>query len=517
MEGLENTSWDLIIVGGGITGMGILREALRNGLKALLLEQKDFGWGTSSRSSKMVHGGLRYLKTGNLALTMESVRERENLIKELPGLVDDSKFLYPLYNTSKVQMAIIQVGLFLYDLMARKFRKRFCSSKSLLKAVPSLKKDQLSGGFILNDAITDDARLVFRVLTEAVNDGGLALNYCKVTKLLKEKGKVTGAVIRDQEKGTEYRLNTRLVINATGTWVDKLRAQVKRKNNMKIRALRGSHLIFSSETLPMPDNVLFNHPKDNRPLISLNWEGRTLVGTTDLDHKEDLDKEAGISREEVDYLLSAIKYQFPQYEIKEEQIIATISGVRSVIDSGKANPSQESRDHAIWQEEGLISVTGGKLTTFRSMATDVLKLAQKQLGPLKQIKVKRPIFSGSQQVVNNSGSIDENQRKRIQGRYGALGNEILAMAKEDELRVIFGTKTLWAELRWALKYESVIHLEDLMLRRTRLGLLLEKGGEEILPWVKQICIEELKWDKEKCDQEERDYLKLWRQSYSVPL
>ncbi len=513
---IKSENWDIIVIGGGITGAGILREAVRRNLKVLLLEQRDFAWGTSSRSTKMVHGGLRYLKEGDFALTRESVIERENLINELPGLVTNKGFILPFYKEKLFQRLTIHIGLIIYDFLAWQWRKHVYSLKEMEKLAPLVGKKDLKGGFCINDAVTDDARLVFRVLSEALEQGATALNYCQVEHVIKEDNKVCGVVVKDRETGETLNLNTKLVINATGAWADKLRGEVKKSNRDKVRPLRGSHIILSAEKLPLVDNISMIHPVDKRPVTTLAWEGRVVMGTTDIDHPEDLNVEASISPEEVQYLLDALNHQFPNLDLTSEDIISTMAGIRPVIDTGKENPSEESRDHVIWQEEGLLTVTGGKLTTFRIIALDALKAAQAIIGPLPDLKKKQAMFSKTIMPATIPPELSEEQLLRLQGRYGRHMEALIANAGKDELEQVPGTDTIWAEFRWAAGNEFVTHLDDLLLRRTRVGLLIKQGGKEILPRVREICQTVLEWSNEQWEKEEKNYLDLWQKHYSVP-
>ncbi|MBU2510379.1 glycerol-3-phosphate dehydrogenase/oxidase [bacterium] len=510
------TDWDIIVIGGGITGAGILREATRQGLKVLLMEQRDFAWGTSSRSTKMVHGGLRYLKEGNIALTRESVVERENLIKELPGLVNNRTFILPFYKDKLIKRLIVHMGLIVYDLLSKKWRKHICSREEMKIRAPHVGKDNLKGGFYINDAVTDDARLVLRVISEALDHGATAINYCKVDRLIKENNRVCGVQFNEAETGTSYTVKGKLVINATGAWADHLRDQVRKKTKDRIRPLRGSHIILSREKLPLVDNISIIHPSDGRPVTTLVWEGRVLMGTTDIDHKGNLDQEASISREETDYLLVALNHQFPLLKLKSEDIISTQAGIRPVIDTGKKNPSQESRDHVIWNEDGLLTVTGGKMTTFRVIALDALKAAQQVIGPLPNLKRKHSIFSDKVNPLPNSKKpLSQESLNRLYGRYGNSVQKMIDQSSIDDLQQISGTETIWAELQWVAT-EMVVHLDDLLLRRTRLGMLLQNGGKQEMPKIQSICRLVLGWDEEKWDFEEKRYLEIWQKYYSVP-
>lgn len=502
--------WDVIVIGGGITGAGILREAARAGLRALLVEQRDFAWGTSSRSSKMVHGGLRYLKQGQIGVTLQSVRERQNLLADGEGLVTRLGFLMPMYEGgSKLPY---QIGLSIYDLMAMQWGHRQYKRDEFAMLAPRISREGLEGGFSFEDAQTDDARLVLRVLQEAIADGGVAVNYVQAEHLLKNSDGVSGVTVRDVESGQTADACARAVINATGAWVDKLRGEVGGEKH--IRPLRGSHLIFPSWRFPMAQAVLFDHPHDHRPVFVHPWEDTTLVGTTDIDHDGDLNAEPHISGEEVAYLLAACNSQFPALDLTVSDILSTYAGVRPVIGTGKADPSKESRDHVVWLEDGLLSVTGGKLTTFRVIALDALKAAEALL-PDVHFSDDAPVFDPVEDDLPlEADSLTEAERIRLLGRYGANAADLVRSAQGDDLCHVPTTRTLWAELRWTAHAEAVVHLDDLLLRRTRLGLVLPEGGLQQVERIRQVC--ELGWDDGRWDEEVARYRTLWQTHYSLP-
>jgi glycerol-3-phosphate dehydrogenase len=506
--------WDLLIIGGGITGAGILREAARLGLRALLVEQRDFAWGTSSRSSKLVHGGLRYLATGQLGLTWASVREREQLLQDGPGLIEPIGFLLTTYKGDHPGRWAYAAGLSVYDLMAWRWSHRHYSADELHMLAPYIVQDQLGGGFRYEDAQTDDVRLTLRVIREGVAGGGVAINYVKAQELLHEAGEVIGARLRDEVTGRAADVRARVVINATGAWADHLRHQAGAEPAM--RPLRGSHLIFSSWRLPLAQAISFLHPDDHRPVFAFPWEGVTLVGTTDLDHDAPLDAEPSISPEEVAYLMAAVEHQFPSRSLTLDDVIATLAGVRPVIGSGKDDPSKESREHVIWQENGLLTVTGGKLTTFRRIALDVLKVLREHLPDMPPLHDKQPVFAPVEVNLPQSVPLNQAMRRRLIGRYGVDVLKLVAAAQPGELTLIPGTPLLWAELRWAARDEGVVHLDDLLLRRVRVGLLLRRGGEDLLPRIRSICQPELGWDDARWDAETAAYRELWRAHYSLP-
>lgn len=510
-----STEWDLIVVGGGITGAGIFREATHLGLRVLLVEQRDFAWGTSSRSSKLVHGGLRYLKEGKFSLTRDSVREREQLLKEAPGLVEPLDFLLATYDGESPGRLTYGAGLTIYDLLALRWSHRYYSSQDFRLMAGQLSAEGLEGGYRYGDAQTDDARLVLRVIREAVSDGGTAINYVKADELLRgEDGRVAGLGIRDLESNRKAKVFAPLVINATGAWADQLRSQLGAPQ--VIRPLRGSHLIFPSWRLPAAQAVSFLHPIDGRPVFLFPWEGVTLVGTTDVDYDSSLSQEPSITAAEVAYLMAAVSARYPLLEITLDDVIATFAGVRPVIGSGKDNPSDESRDHVICEEEGLLTVTGGKLTTFRIVALDVLAKARHLYPDLPRADKEMWLFDAIDIGSIVGQNLTEAGTRRLTGRYGADSSKLLAAAQQDELVPIPGTSILWAELRWAAHAEGVVHLDDLLLRRVRLGLLVKNGARQYLPRIRAICQPELGWNNARWDQEERVFLALWQRCYSLP-
>jgi len=507
--------WDLLIVGGGITGAGILREATRAGLKALLVERRDFAWGTSSRSSKLVHGGLRYLKEGKVRLTRASVAERERLLADGPGLVERLGFLLATYEGAHPGALTYRAGLGVYDLLALRWSHQHYEADDFRMLAPHIAERGLQGGFRFGDAQTDDARLVLRVLKEAVGGGALVLNYAPVVSVIRERGTVTGVHVMDGETGRGADVRATVVINATGAWADQLRGQLGAAP--RIRPLRGSHLTFPAWRFPVAQAVSFAHPRDRRPIFFMPWEGVTLIGTTDVDHTGPLDPEPATSKEEVRYLLEAIQAEFPSLGITARDVMASFAGVRPVIGTGKADPSKESRDHAVWDEDGLLTITGGKLTTFRLMALDALKAARRRLPSLAALSTGThaldPVRSDLPAAAD---ALADDERRRLIGRFGAEAPECVAAAHPGELGTIPGTRTRWVELRWAARAEGVVHLDDLLLRRVRLGLLLPGGARDLLPEVRTICQPELGWDDARWEAEVDRYERTWRSCYSLP-
>lgn len=483
LDFLAEENWDLIVIGGGITGAGVLLEAARRGHRVLLLEQTDFAWGTSSRSSKMVHGGLRYIAQGDIRLTRHSLLERERLIEELPGLVERATYLFPLRKGVFPGRWPMKAILWLYDFLAGIRDHRYLNREQLLERVPGLNSQFLTGAMSYTDALTDDCRLVVRVILEAARHGGLAQNYCRVEQA-EPKGDGYAVTVTDRTTKQTATLSARRVVSATGAWADRFSG-----SDPRVRPLRGSHLFVNPERLPVKDCLTVMHPDDGRPVFVFPWEGVTCVGTTDLDHPQDMDIEAAASGEEVDYLLRLINSQFPEVGLSRADIYSSIAGVRPVIASGKGlDPSKERRDHAVWGENGIVTVSGGKLTTFRLIALDAL-LATGLIDSAAHKRGQKTSEPGFTPITDAPAAVD-------------------AFLHADQGDPVF--------IQWILDNEDVVHLDDLMLRRTRLGLLLPEAGSVLLDTLRQQIQRALDWDDARWQQERERYLDIHQRYYGVP-
>ena len=535
-------TWDMLIIGGGITGAGIAREAARRGLAVLLIEQKDFAWGTSSRSSKMVHGGLRYIASGDYKTTLLSVRERERMLSEASGLVNEMHYVMPHYKGKFPPPWIFNTLLRVYDRLAGKRYFTYFKREAFLSLNPHIKQDKFLGASQFSDAVTDDSRLVMRVLDEAINDGAQAINYLKAESLItNEQGLVVGATLKDTSSednahtnAQSYDVYAKVVVSATGAWADTLRMQASKQTEQsfhkQIRPSRGSHLVISQERLPLKQAYTFLHPIDKRAVFVFPWENRTVLGTTDLDHPPLDDSEIGITNEEVDYLLAATNDLFSDADLNREDIISTWAGVRPLISDGNASedgkrvsPSKEKRDHSVWLDNNLVTVSGGKLTTFRLIALDVLEKCQEVLALDKSVIQNQTIngdhvFSDTTPSNPKFSTLPKDLQQRLQGFYGLQLDTLLELAHDEDMAYVTDSNTIWAEIRFAARHEQVIHLDDLLLRRTRLGLILPHGAMTplISTRLKQICQQELGWDEQKWQQEVARYQDLWQRYYHLP-
>ncbi len=504
--------WDMIVIGGGVTGAGILALAAGMGLRVLLLEQDDFAAGASSRSSKLVHGGLRYLKHMQLKLTRASVQERQHLLQAAPGLVAPLNFIYPVFEGDKPGAWLLEFGLGVYThLAADTGGYRELTPVDMLMLAPGLRQRDLQNGYLYADAQTDDARLVLRLLHDALaaNPGrAVALNYARVTGLLRAGDKVAGVQVRDQTTGAEHEALAGVVINATGAWADRLRRQTGAA--ARLRPLRGSHLFFSPGRFPVYQAIAMLHPDDGRPVFAYPWEGVTLLGTTDVDHKADLADEPSISTAETAYLLRVAQHHFPDLGLSRKDVISTQAGIRPVVDSGKADPSAEARDHVTWLEDGLLTVTGGKLTTFRLLAVDALRAAHEANPALPRPDARLSLLAPLPTTQPLPG-VERRLATRMWGRYGAAAPQMAGETGET-WAAIPGTPYHWAELAWSAQNEAIVHLDDLLLRRFRLGILLPDGGHSLLARLRP----HLDWGNEHWAVEVERYLQIWQRAHGLP-
>jgi len=484
----------------------------------------------------MVPGGLRYLGKGQFGLAKDSVTERQNLMTQLKGLVDPLPFLMGHYKGGFPGPWIFDKLLAIYDMFAGKRYRRFVDTHVQDFLAPGVRAKGLLGMTRFMDAVTDDARLVMRVLQAGNASGGIALNYLKATGLMRSGSefegsqRVVGVYVQDQESGDEIPVKADAVINACGAWTDQLRQMLGNKKH--IRPLRGSHIVVPYWRLPVAFSVSFFHPKDKRPVFAFPWEGQTVIGTTDLDHLGSLNNEASISQQELDYLIDGANHQFDHADISANDVLASWSGVRPVVVDAYADasdgdaeaeltkPSDEKREHMVWDDAGCISIAGGKLTTFRLLALEVLQAAQPYLkDKLHKNSLRQPTdfaFPHYDKSTLAKG-LSEQRSQRFLGRYGSAYDAILQDANEEQLRLLGSSETCLKELLWACENESVVHLDDLFLRRVRVGMLQADGAKALLEPLAEPLRLALGWSDAKWADEWARYMSIVSKYYSVPL
>jgi len=511
---MTHNKWDAIIIGGGITGAGIFRDLAREGYQVLLIEQNDFSFGTSSRSSKLVHGGLRYLANAQFKVTYESVREREKLQQQYPNLISPLQFVLPIYNSYPYPTSLYKISLGIYDIFGSKWKHGSLTNSQIEVDFNKLEHKGLKAVLYYFDAEVDDSRLVYRVLREGITSGGIALNYCKCLGFLRtSKGNIEGVQIKDLDSKKEYEFHTQVIVNATGPWTDELRLLIQ--SEKVIRKLRGSHILFPQQRVPIQSAFTIFHPRDKRALFVIPWQGMTMVGTTDLDHPseyEQLKPEPFMTNEEMEYLLEAINKLFPDLQINKKDIISSFAGLRPIVSENSTSPSKTSRAHHIFHDGCVFSIAGGKLTTFQKMAHDLIMKIQPYLPEKKACRKIISPYISNPSLLDNSSTLN----RRLSGIYGAEFVNFLAESDPADLEPLANTPYTLAEVRWALRHEMVHHLPDLMLRRTRLGLITAQGGLSLLTTIQPLIKQELNWSEEIFNKEIREYKQLWKDCYSLP-
>lgn len=483
--------WDIIIIGGGATGLGTAVDAATRGYSTLLLEQSDFAKGTSSRSTKLVHGGVRYLAQGDIALVYEALHERGLLLKNAPHLVKDQEFVIPCYSLLSKYKYLI--GLKFYDLLAGRsgFKKSsFLSVDKVLKAIPGLKRDGLVGGVSYSDGQFDDARLALNLAQTAAEHNGVLLNYMKVTGLIKDSGTVTGVNVVDTETNKSYVLKGKIVINATGVFVDDILKMDTPSGRPLVRPSQGAHVVLDASFLKGDSALMIPKTSDGRVLFAVPWHGKVLVGTTDTPLNEHSLEPRPLD-EEIQFILSTAGKYLTRAPSRED-VLAAFAGLRPLAAPGKnTNSTKEiSRSHKlIISKSGMITITGGKWTTYRRMAMDVIDKAI-ELGKLAARKCVT-------QDVKIHGYVAEMRLDDL-GLYGAdaVGVEALLQEKPElNERLHPGYKYLKAEVIWMVRNEMVRTIEDVLSRRMRLLFLDARGALALAPSVARVMAAELGRDE----------------------
>jgi glycerol-3-phosphate dehydrogenase len=483
--------WDIIVVGGGATGVGVAIDAASRGYDTLLLEQSDFGKGTSSRSTKLAHGGVRYLEQGNIGLVMEALKERGLLLQNAPHLVHDLAFVVPNYDWWEAPF--YGLGLKLYELLARKYgfgKSRLLSREETLKRIPTLKTEGLRGGAIYYDGQFDDARLLIHMVFTAFEQGATLLNYVEVTGFTKDSQDfVNGILACDTETGEELRASAKVVINATGAFSDRLRQKALPSAAPMIKPSQGIHLVFGPEFLQADSAVLVPHTSDGRVLFAIPWHGHTLLGTTDTP-VETADLEPVAMEQEIEFVL-ATAGQYLEKAPRREDVLSVFAGIRPLVrTSNSIATGALSRDHVIHIDtSGLMSIAGGKWTTYRHMAEDCVDQAA-TLGQL-------PDAPCVTEHLRIHGFYDDPKQLGDLAVYGDDAAEIKKLAKIDpklERKLHPALPHIGAEVIWAVRHEMPRTIEDVLARRMRALFLNARAALEMAPIVADLMASELSWD-----------------------
>jgi glycerol-3-phosphate dehydrogenase len=485
-------AWDMIIVGGGATGVGVAIDAASRGYEVLLLEQNDFGKGTSSRSTKLAHGGVRYLEQGDIGLVMEALKERGLLLQNAPHLVHDLAFVMPNYEWWEAPF--YGMGLKLYQLLAGKYgfgKSHLLSREETLKELPTINTDGLRGGAIYYDGQFDDARLLIAMVLTAFEQGALLLNYAEVTNLAKDaQGFVNGVVARDTETAEILHAQARVVINATGAFTDRLRAAADPSIEPMIAPSQGVHLVFKSDFLPGKSAIMVPHTSDGRVLFAIPWHRHVLVGTTDTPVSfATLEPRAMDS--EIDFILTTASQYLAKTPTRDD-VLSIFAGIRPLVRAkGMASTAALSRDHVIHIDpSGLMTICGGKWTTYRHMAEDCVD----QAATFAQLP-ERPCVTKDLKIHGYSGSTQQFGALTVYGSDAEGIRQLIASDARMSDKLHRDLPYIKAEVIWAVRNEMARAVEDVLARRTRALFLNARAAVEMAADVANLMAPELGWDQ----------------------
>ena len=520
--------FDILVVGGGVTGAGIARDASMRGLKTAVIEMRDLAFGTSSRSSKLVHGGLRYLEHAEFALVFESVSERRILMDIAPHLVTAQGFLFPVFKDSRRSLFEINVGMWLYDGLSlfRSPKIHTSLSKTKLKEKePALRQKGLKGAPLYYDCATDDARLTLETALDAQNYGAVIATYTRVLSFIKEGARIVGVHVRDELGGEEFDIYAQSVVNATGPWSDRIREMSTEGITKRLRPTKGIHIVIPTEKLHLNNAVVCFHPKDGRVLFAIPWGDRTYIGTTDTDYQEDPGVVAA-SSEDVHYLVDVTNHYFPGTGLHVDDVISTWAGVRPLVSDEKSDDeSATSREHDLrLSEDGLITIAGGKLTTYRKMAAEVVDKSIEYLrviGALPKLRsaqtseeplpgaVGWPEEGGlswiEEELKEKYGQLlCEDTRVMLAKNYGMRSFDVVDLIQDDERlseKIQEDRPEIMAQIRFGIDEELAFSLRDIFIRRTQLFFRADDQGLRSVERVAHYMAQRLNWNEERIKKE----------------
>jgi len=500
----ETKTWDIAVIGGGSSGLGVALDAISRGMSVLLLEKADFAKGTSSRSTKLVHGGVRYLAQGNVGLVLEALKERGRLLKNAAHLAHDQPFIIPIYTWfDRIQYT---VGLKMYDWMAGRLRlgkSKWISKEETITRMPAILQKELMGGVVYHDGQFDDARLAVAIAQTADQAGACVLNYTKVADLIKDgSGKITGLKVQDEIGKRNYTIKAKMVVNATGVFADKILQMDNPAAPKMILPSQGIHLVLDLDFLGGQDALMIPKTRDGRVLFAVPWYGKLVVGTTDtIREKPKLEPEA--LQKEIDFVLETASGYLIRKPTRAD-VKAVYAGLRPLArpKEGSTKTKEISRSHKIiLSKSGLVTLTGGKWTTFRKMGEDTVDY-------FEQVTGEKPKESTSAEM-----SIQGNTSQLEAGHWGIYGTDakaIKALVKEhpewnEKIHPDF--PNVLAEVIWAVRNEMAVKLEDILSRRIRILVLDAQAAIDAAPRVAKLMAAEMGEDTDWVESEQADFLK----------
>lgn len=479
MRELFDRRFDVLVIGGGITGCGVARDSAMRGLSVALVERDDFASGTSGRSSRLVHGGIRYLEQGRLHLVYESIRERQTLLRIAPHLVKPLPFTWPVYKGARVGRIKLGAGLALYQMMAlgRSHLPSFLSRRKTLDREPSLRSTDLKGAAVYYDASTDDARLTVATAIAAKNAGAVVANHVRVNRILRDSGRVIGAEVKSMLDGDNGEVTAQVVVDATGVWQNSADAlHGNGEHNAQLRGSKGVHIAVARDRVGNRDAITMISSVDGRVMFCLPAGTHTIIGTTDT-WTDESPEDVHASAADVEYLLRSANSYFPEAGLTIDDVVSAWAGIRPLVATRSNNPTAASREHSIVVDQaGVISVTGGKLTTYRAMAEDVVD------------RVQNLLYRRVAGAPTDTAMLPGTSREK----------DLIVMAQENSVLaqpLVSGLPYTGAHLVYAVKYEMAKTLSDLLIRRTHLAFETRDHGRSIARHAADIIAPLLAWDE----------------------
>ncbi len=523
---------DVLVIGGGITGAGIARDAALRGFRTAVVDKGDLGGGTSSLSSRLIHGGIRYLEQGEFRLVFEASHERRVLLGIAPHLVHPLPFLFPVYRGARVPAWKLRAGMWLYDLLAAFHNvkwHRWLGRKATQRLEPGLRDKELKGAALYYDAQTDDARLVIATMRSAAQAGALVANYTEATALLKPDGRVGGATVRDALTGQASTIRALVVVNAAGPWVDRVRSLDDAGADPLLRPTKGVHVAVPRKRIGHTHAVTLTSPIDGRVMFVLPWDDLSYIGTTDSDDDVSPD-EVRATADEVVYLLRSANAFFPHARLSPADVVASWAGLRPLLRPPRVvTASAASREHRVVESpSGLLTIAGGKLTTYRVMARDVVDRVAARLRELDgrpratRVPTDRLPLPGGEtadleglvKTAVERGASDRTARHLV-ARYGSESAAVLNLVDRDRALgrpIVAGRPALWAEVAHAVEREMAVRLSDVLVRRLHLFYATSDQGMPAASPVAEWLAEPLGWDAMRRGEEVAAYQELVERS-----
>lgn len=541
LSALAGERFDVLIVGGGIVGAGALLDATSRGLRAALVEQRDIASGTSGRSSRLIHGGLRYLEQLHFGLVYEALEERARLLRLAPHLVTLEPFLFPIYGIPLLHQGFYGSGIFLYDLLGARRNGGFAKHlrpSSAIEYTPDLRRKGLTGGIIYHDGVEDDARLALAVLRTALEGGAVAATRVHAEQPLLDGEKIIGASVRDLVSGNRFEIRADRVIDATGVWAANPEARfASLEGGDRFVPSRGSHIVIRRDRLPAEGGMTLRIP--GRVVFIIPWPGHWIIGTTD--HSDTRTPEdVSAPEDDVDELLDTVNRQIA-IDLTKGDIVGTYAGMRPLVGDPGGSTVKASREHRVAADaSGLVRISGGKYTTYRVMAKDVIDAslgrteARRRKSGTAELPVVgaaprdelamvaaslvRPLQDAAAALRQTNATWPGRVARRLADRHGREAVEVMALARELELMAPLGEGIdhLEAEVAWAARNELALSIDDVLARRMRLSQELPDRGASIAPRVAAILGDELGWNERRQKAEVATYLETARREYGLP-